>query len=103
MTHHKKHRKGRHHKGGGSSKKLVMAMAIGGGILGYIDKHVTTLPTIPMLGKAGTIAVIAYLVGDKFKVPMARDVALAAAAVAGYEYASAGKIAGDVSGVAAQF
>jgi hypothetical protein len=95
-THHKK----KHHRrssaaGGGSLAKRATGALVGGWVLGYIDKNFPTLPTIPMLGKAGTIAGAAYLLATKMHVKFAADVCLAAASVAGYEMSTTGKIIGD--------
>lgn len=79
---------------GGSSEKQLFAHAIGGLIAGFIDKSATTLPTIPMLGKMGTLAVAAHFVG-KGQAGIITDVRNAAAAIAGYEMGATGKIAGD--------
>jgi len=92
----KKHR--RHHGHGGAQKvtqKTMMAAAIGGAALGFVDKQFPTLPTIPMLGRAGTIALVAYMLSGRGGLgAIAKDVALAGAAVAGYELGKEGKISG---------
>ena len=93
--------------------KTMIGTAIGGAVLGFAEKRWTTLPTVPVLGRAGTIALAAYFLskrGGTFS-GVLRDVALAGAAVAGYEMGKEGKIAGDdvqgdipeqVRGIAAQ-
>jgi hypothetical protein len=98
----KKHR--RSHSVGGSAKvtqKTMMAAAIGGAALGFVDKNFPTLPTIPMLGRAGTIALVAYMLAGRGGLgTIAKDVALAGAAVAGYELGKEGKISGgEIMGV----
>jgi hypothetical protein len=76
-----------------------MAAGLGGAVLGFIDKTFTTLPTIPILGRAGTIAMVAYFMSGRGGMgAIARDVALAGAAVAGYELGKEGKISGEVMG-----
>ncbi len=89
-------KKAKHHRrsGGQSSQKVLTGMVIGGFILGYIDKSQTNFPVIPVLGKAGTIAVAAHFFA-KGKAGMATDVRNAAAAVAAYEYGNKGSISGD--------
>jgi hypothetical protein len=98
--------KGRRRHGGfgGSPITRMGAGAVGGFVLGFVDKQwQPTWPTIPVLGKAGTIAVAAYFVHKHMKMKIAGDVALAAATVAGYELGATGKISGDVmGGLAAQ-
>lgn len=95
----KKHR--RSHVGGAAklSQKTMMAAAIGGAALGFIDKQFPTLPTIPMIGRAGTIALVAYMLSGRGGIgAIAKDVALAGAAVAGYELGKEGKISGEIMG-----
>jgi hypothetical protein len=87
---HKAKSKG-HHKGA-SLQTRMMAHATGGFILGIIDKNFPTLPTLPFLGRAGTIAAIAYFLAGKHKI--AQDVATSGASVAGYEMGKEGKISG---------
>lgn len=71
--------------------------AIGGAVLGYIDKNVPQVPTIPMLGRAGSIALGAYMLSGG-KAGMAADVAIAGAVIAGYELGKDGKISGEGEG-----
>jgi hypothetical protein len=109
-----KHRR-RHAVGGGAalSAKVMLGTALGGAVLGYVDKNFgAKLPTVPMIGRKGTIAVIAYFLAKKGVGGMGgimRDVALAAAAVSGYELGNTGKISGvdgeldgELDGLAAQ-
>lgn len=93
-TRHKKHGGGRRKGGRLSSEKQLMAMAIGGLVAGFVDKSAVALPTIPMLGKMGTVALAAHFLG-KGAPGIITDVRNAAAAIAGYEMGSTGKIAGD--------
>jgi len=51
-----------------------------------------------MLGRAGTIALGCYLFGKGKGSGLLRDMALAAAAVAGYEIGTKGSISGSVMG-----
>jgi len=93
----RKHR--RSHSVGGTAKvtqKTMMAAALGGAALGFVDKNFPTLPTIPMIGRAGTIALIAYMLSGKGGIgSIAKDVALAGAAVAGYQLGHDGKVSGE--------
>jgi|HubBroStandDraft_2_1064218.scaffolds.fasta_scaffold09641_6 hypothetical protein len=115
-THHKK--KGHHGRRRGHSKgnlqKRMMAVALGGLAWGFLEKHLpATLPTVPVIGKTGTVALAAYLLVDKMhvKIPYLEDIAMATAVLAAYEYGSTGKVAGDfdavhgsvMGGVASQF
>jgi len=87
--------------GGGNLKDSMIKMAIGGAALGFIEKSgfAASLPTIPLVGRKGTIAIAAYFLGGK-KPGLMRDVAIAAAVLSGYELGKEGKISGedDVSG-----
>jgi hypothetical protein len=104
--------KKKHHRrrgsagGGGLTIQHIVAAGIGGFALGFVKKTFPTLPTVPILGRSGTIALGAYLLRSHVRSPIVRDIALAAAAVAGNELGSTGTISGDVapqvSGVAAQ-
>jgi hypothetical protein len=86
--------KGGHRRGHASSQKTLMGMAMGGFALGFVDKSGTSIPTIPMLGRAGTIALAAHFIG-KGRPGLLTDIRNAAAAVAAYEMGSTGKIAGE--------
>jgi len=66
--------------------------ALGGAALGFIHKQFPNLPAIPLLGKNGTVALLAYL--GRRRVPLANDVLIAALVVSGYELASENKISG---------
>ena len=56
----------RRRRGGGSSSlsgKTMLGAAIGGAIFGFVEKTFPALPTVPILGRAGTIALGCYLLG----------------------------------------
>jgi hypothetical protein len=97
---HKKHR----HLG---SRKYDYAIIAGGFALGLIDKSGMDIPTLPYLGRAGTIGVIAYAADRFLHVgKIARDVSLAAFTIAGYELGKEGSISGidgDVDYIAGDF
>jgi len=105
-TKKKHHRRRGSAGGGGLTIQHIVAAGIGGFALGFVKKTFPTLPTVPILGRSGTIALGAYLLRSHVRSPIVRDIALAAAAVAGNELGSTGTISGDVSpqvsGVAAQ-
>ncbi len=90
--------------------KTIIGAAIGGAALGFLEKSFPNLPTVPVLGRAGTIAVGAYFLSRRGGMggTIMRDVALAGAVLAGYQLGKVGKIEGeyggydDVSGLAAQ-
>jgi len=109
---HKRRRKG---GGGGGSRALGAAtgsmsatksgsLALGGFIYGYLEKNVTQIPTLPLIGKSGAIALIAYFMGGKSPGIIA-DIGNAASVIAGYSFGSTGRVSGltpGVGGVAAQ-
>ncbi len=111
-SHKKKHR--RHHGGGDSlSTQRLTSLALGGAAFGFIEKSFgAQLPTLPIIGRAGTITLIAYYFSKGRAGGILKDVARAGAVLAGYQIGTTGKIAGDdvlagevvsqVSGIAAQ-
>jgi hypothetical protein len=50
------------------------------------------MPTVPIIGKSGTIAIGCYFFGPKSGI--VRDVGLAAAAIAGYSFGKSGVVSG---------
>jgi len=72
---------------------MGMAMA-GGFVLGALEKADLGLPTIPVLGKSGTIALAAWAIGNYGNVPILRDLAVGMAAVTAYQLGSKGSIDG---------
>lgn len=102
----KKKRRHRSHSGlaiGGSYRNRMLATGVGGAVYGFLEKTFPNIPTIPLLGKSGTIALAAYLFADKL--PIAKDVGIAAAAIAGYSLGGTGRISGyfgDDHGLASQ-
>ncbi len=84
----------------------MFGAAIGGAALGFVDKLLgSSIPTIPILGRSGTIALGAYLLA-KGRGGIMRDIAISGAAIAGYQFGTTGKVSGDVAdqvhGIAAQ-
>lgn len=77
------------------SLQMLGGTALGGAALGFIEKQWPNAPTLPIIGRAGTIALAAYYFGGKQKPGLMRDIALSGAAVAGYELGKTGKISGD--------
>ena len=89
----------KHHGGGRkgqSSTKQIMGLLVGGFVMGYIDKGGlgANIPTIPLLGRAGTIAVAAHFFG-KGRQGIVTDIRNAAAAIASYEFGLKGSVSGD--------
>ena len=90
----------RHHKSGGGAltTERMFGAALGGGVLGLVDKMFPNLPTIPVLGKAGTLAALAYFFAKGKGSGVARDAAIAGASIAGYQLGKEGKVSGDLMG-----
>lgn len=81
----------------------MLGVAVGGFAVGFIEKSFPQLPTLPLVGKKGAIAILAYLFSNKH--PAIGDVGLAAASISGYQLGSTGLISGGfdhVDGIAAQ-
>lgn len=80
----------------------MIGAGIGGAVFGFIEKEWgPKIPTIPILGRAGTVAVICHFArkqGGMMGSSLVRDVGMAAAVIAGYQLGSTGKITGDVDG-----
>lgn len=76
-------------------------MGIGGLAYGYIEKNFPQIPSVPFIGKSGTVALACYFL--RAKSPMVRDVGIAAAAIAGYSLGTTGHVSGDYEhGLAAE-
>ena len=86
--------------GGTSLRNRMIGHAAGGFAVGFIEKSFPNLPTLPLVGRKGAIAIGAMLLAGKH--PIIADIGLAAAAISGYELGSSGVISGDVLGIASQ-
>jgi hypothetical protein len=84
--------------GGAGLQKQMLGMGIGGFGVGFVEKTFgPKIPTIPMIGRKGSIAAIIYFM--KPKEPILRNIGIAAAAIAGYEFGKTGAVSGaDVMG-----
>lgn len=82
--------------GGSAGHGGLIQNAIGGFGFGFIEKTFPNLPTLPIVGRAGTIALIAHYMRGKF--PYASQIAQAAASIAGYQLGATGKINGEDDG-----
>lgn len=86
----------------------MVACGLGGAAVGYIEKVFPNLPQLTFLGKKGTIAALAYVL--RRQLPYAREIAISAAAISGYEFGKTGSVSGadddywdpGISGIAAQ-
>jgi hypothetical protein len=87
--------KKQHHRRGGGGENIEARMkggAMGGFGVGLIEKQFPNLPTLPVVGKKGAIALAVYFMKPKNK--LLRDVGFAAAVLAGYEFGTTGKVSG---------
>lgn len=84
--------------GGGGGFKHQIGAGIGGFVFGYIESKFPNLPTLPVVGRAGTVAIACHFLtkqGGFGHAPLVRDVGMAAAVIAGYQLGKTGKISGD--------
>ncbi len=75
----------------------IVAIAIAAAVIGLAEQSgiVAKLPSIPLVGRKGALALGAYYYSKHGGGTLARDVAIAAAALSGYELAKSGSISGD--------
>jgi hypothetical protein len=77
----------------------MLGAGIGGAVYGFVEKSFPNLPTLPIVGRAGTVAIACYFLSRRgMGGGLVRDVGMAAASIAGYQLGSTGKIAGDIMG-----
>lgn len=90
---------------GAMSMKKSGSLALGGFLYGIIEKNFgAQLPSLPVVGKTGAIALGCYFFGGK-QPGIVADIGNAASVIAGYSFGSTGKVSGlapQVSGIAAQ-
>lgn len=88
--------KRRRSRGGSKSSSItsrIQKVAIGGFCYGQLVKNFPTLPTIPGLGRAGTVAAAIYFM--KPTSTILQDMGIAAAAIAGVSFGQTGTVSGD--------
>lgn len=87
------------HFGGGLVSSETIQMAIGGALFGYAVKSglVAKLPEIPIIGRTGTAALLLDYFGRHGGGHYCTKASRAAAAIAGYQLGSEGKITGDAN------
>lgn len=80
----------------------MMGVALGGFGYGLIEKTFPGLPTLPVVGKSGTVALAVYFLGGNNE--LINDIGIAAAAIAGYSLGKEGSISGwdDEHGLAVE-
>jgi hypothetical protein len=82
--------------GSGSATNLG-AIALAAAVIGLAENAgiMSKLPEIPLVGRKGALAIGAYYYSRHGGGKLARDVALAAAALSGYELGKVGSISGN--------
>lgn len=80
----------------------MVGAAIGGLAYGFIERSFPTMPTLPLVGKSGTVALAVYFLGGNNDI--INDIGLAAAVIAGYSLGKTGAVSGydDSHGLAAE-
>jgi hypothetical protein len=98
----KKHRRPHHHGGGGLGlgglmSKHRMGIVAGALAVGFLEKQgfMANLPSLPFIGRTGTIGLGAYLVSSGGKNKLADDICTAALVIAAHELGSTGTIVGE--------
>jgi len=71
----------------------MQGVALGGLAYGLLVKHWAAMPTVPGIGRSGTIALAVYFLKPKNKI--IQDLGVAAAAIAGYSFGETGTVSGD--------
>lgn len=73
----------------------ITAALVSAGV-GYAEKSgiLDALPTVPAIGRKGTLAIAAYFWSRAGGGKIARDVAVVSAALAGYEFGKQGEVSG---------
>ena len=67
---------------------------MGGAGVGLVEKYFgDKIPTLPVVGRKGAVALAVYFFKPKSK--LVQDIGVAAAAMSGYEFVKDGKISGD--------
>ena len=82
--------------GGGSSSGIqqrIQRTALGGFAYGTLLKLFPNLPTLPLIGRSGTVALAVWFLKPKSQ--LLHDVGIAAAAIAGASFGQTGTVSGD--------
>jgi hypothetical protein len=80
----------------------MIGVGIGGLAYGFVERSFPSMPTLPLVGKSGTVALAVYFLGGDNQI--LNDIGLAAAAIAGYSLGKTGAVSGydDNHGLAAE-
>lgn len=74
-----------------------MGVVLGAGVVGMLKKSgmLDMIPALPVVGRIGAVAIGAHFWGRHGGGALARDISLAAGAIAAYQMGSKGEIDGD--------
>jgi len=83
--------------GGSGGPSAIIGVAVGAAVIGMAEQAgvLAKLPAIPLVGRKGLLAIIAYYFSRHGGGGLSRTVAIAAAALAGYELGTTGAISGE--------
>ena len=97
VKHHKKGRGKKSGHGGGLMNKQRMGIVAGAFVVGFLEKQgiMSSLPSLPLIGRTGTIGLGAYLLSDNGRNKLADEICTAALVLAAHELSSTGAIIGD--------
>jgi hypothetical protein len=79
---------------GAGIQTKIQSMAIGGFCYAQLVKNFPTLPQVPGLGRAGSVAALVYFLKPKSQ--LLQNVGIAAAVLAGHSFGATGTVAGEV-------
>jgi len=76
---------------------MIIGVAVGAAVIGMAEQAgvLAKLPAIPLVGRKGALAIVAYYYSRHGGGNLSRTVAIAAAALAGYELGTTGAISGE--------
>jgi hypothetical protein len=97
---HHRHRGGGGRGSGTLMNKTRMGIVAGAFAVGILEKQgiMSSLPTLPFVGRTGTIGIGAYLISNGGKNKLADEICTAALVIAAHELASTGSIVGAEGG-----
>lgn len=83
--------------GGGGGNKNLIGTVVAAGLVGMLKKSgvLDKIPALPVVGRIGALAIGAHFWAKNGGGPLARDISLAAGAIAAYQMGSNGSIDGD--------
>ena len=79
----------------GNDNARLLALGVGAAAFGFIEKNFTSLPTIPAIGRKGTLTGLAYLVARNTRSSLAWDITKAGIVLCGYQFGNEGRISGE--------